>query len=143
MPLSLLLLEPHRDSREMYVEFLEYDGFVVRTPATVAEAVTLAPTVDAVVTEITVAVGDDGLQLVRQLRRTPSTRSVPIVVLTANAFKQDAARAQEAGCDLFLAKPCVPADLANAVRRAVAWRRSGSPRMIKFVVPPSSYRNSG
>jgi hypothetical protein len=39
------------------------------------------------------------------------------------ALPVDAMRAHAAGCDVYLAKPCVPVDLASELRHAIVRRR--------------------
>jgi two-component system cell cycle response regulator DivK len=49
--------------------------------------------------------GMDGLMLTRLLKADPRFADVPILALTANAMKDDEARARAAGCDGYVAKP--------------------------------------
>ena len=66
----------------------------------------------------------DGVELVSRLRHDDWTRSTPIIVLTACAWPKDRARAEGAGCDVFLLKPCLPNDLLGEVRQLLAATRS-------------------
>ena len=50
----------------------------------------------------------DGLQATRAVRNLPHGRAIPIVALSANAFKPDRLAAHEAGMNDFVAKPIVP-----------------------------------
>jgi len=61
--------------------------------------------------------GVDGFTLTRQLRADPETRDVRIVAMTAYAMTGDEARARDAGCDDYLAKPIDPITFAGTVRR--------------------------
>ncbi|MBI4859620.1 MAG: response regulator [Candidatus Riflebacteria bacterium] len=47
----------------------------------------------------------DGLAATRQLKADPETAHIPVIVVTAAAMKEDAARARAAGCDGFVTKP--------------------------------------
>ena len=47
----------------------------------------------------------DGLELVRLIKSDPQTAGVVVIALTACAMPDDRARAMEAGCDGFIAKP--------------------------------------
>ena len=51
----------------------------------------------------------DGLDATREIRKTNSV--IPIIVLTANAFDSDKQKAKEVGCNGYMAKPIVTADL--------------------------------
>jgi|GraSoiStandDraft_8_1057269.scaffolds.fasta_scaffold151684_2 two-component system, cell cycle response regulator DivK len=119
---AVLLVDSARDNRAMYAEFLRASGFHPIEIDNTSDALALAVTADAVVTGIRVAGPFDGLQLVRCLRADDQTRSKPVIVLTACAFHEDERRARDAGCDVFLAKPCLPAMLAEELRRVLAMR---------------------
>jgi CheY-like chemotaxis protein len=66
----------------------------------------------------------DGLEATRVLRQRLGT-TTRIVAMTANAMAEDRARATEAGCDGFLAKPVRLEELTRALRRVQAKARTG------------------
>ena len=49
--------------------------------------------------------GIDGLQATALLKKDETTRSIPVIALTALAMKGDEARIRAAGCDGYIAKP--------------------------------------
>ncbi len=49
--------------------------------------------------------GDDGLDLVRYLRKLKKWKDLPVIALTAHAFSSDQRGSMEAGCNDFLSKP--------------------------------------
>jgi two-component system, cell cycle response regulator DivK len=49
--------------------------------------------------------GMDGLQATAVLKADPTTRSIPVIALTALAMKGDEERIRAAGCDGYIAKP--------------------------------------
>jgi two-component system cell cycle response regulator DivK len=116
----VLLVQAADDSRGMYVEFLRHHGLEVLCPPTCAEALTLADKADVIVTGILVPGSMDGIEFIRRLHGQPATRDIPIVVLTACAWQTERERAEQAGCDLFLSKPCLPDQLLREVRRLAA-----------------------
>jgi DNA-binding response OmpR family regulator len=118
---SVLLIEPHDDTRNMYAEYLAFAGFDVVALATGEHALSCAVKADIVITGIRVP-GIDGLQIVRILRRDERTSQKVLIVLTACAYEADRQGAYAAGCDEFLAKPCSPKALLSALRRVVALR---------------------
>jgi two-component system, cell cycle response regulator DivK len=102
----VLLVQPSRDDGlEMYAEFLRYHGLAVIPVSDTRDALMLAPQADIVVTGITLDDPTDGVDLVSRLRHDDGTRSMPLIVLTACAWPKDRARAEGAGCDVFLPKP--------------------------------------
>ena len=64
--------------------------------------------------------GMDGVELISRLRRDAHSSRRPIIVLSACAWDAERERATHAGCDLFLAKPCVPGELLRHVRASLA-----------------------
>lgn len=67
----------------------------------------------------------DGYEATRQIRALPEPSStVPIIALTASAFKEDRIRAERAGMDDFLAKPFQDAEL---VQKCFSWMNAARP----------------
>lgn len=60
--------------------------------------------------------GIDGLELTRRLKADPAMRDVVILALTAYAMKGDEEKAQEAGCDGYIAKPIDTRSLPGVIR---------------------------
>lgn len=64
----------------------------------------------------------DGWEVARQLKGAEDTRGIPIVALTAYAFRGDRERALEAGCDDYDSKPVDFARLMGKIEAALARR---------------------
>src|SRR4029078_8191409 len=111
------------DDRAMYAEFLRHHGFVPDCPDQVDEALARAADSDVMVTELAVPTVSDGCAFIENLRAEPRTQHKPIIVVTSWAWQTDRLRAREAGCDVFLTKPCLPEDLLREIHRAVAAAR--------------------
>jgi two-component system phosphate regulon response regulator PhoB len=65
-----------------------------------------------------------GIELCRQIRRRPATRSLPVIMLTARAEDQDAVRGLETGADDYITKPFSPEALVARIRALL--RRTGA-----------------
>lgn len=65
-----------------------------------------------------------GIEVCRQLRRRTSTRTLPIIMLTARAEDQDAVRGLDTGADDYITKPFSTEALIARIRALL--RRSGS-----------------
>lgn len=61
----------------------------------------------------------DGYETTRQIRLNPSTRTLPIIAVTAHAFTHDRSRCLAAGMDDFLAKPYWLEDLQAKLQRYI------------------------
>jgi two-component system phosphate regulon response regulator PhoB len=57
-----------------------------------------------------------GIEVCRQLRRLPDTRSVPIVMLTARGEDADKVRGLDSGADDYVTKPFSPSELVARLR---------------------------
>lgn len=111
-------MEDDRDGRILYAEWLTQAGFVVRQAHNGMQALEQAfeETPDVVVTDLNIP-GIDGFELTRRLRQDPRTSGVPVVAITGYAaFTADPGRAQRAGCDVILEKPCSAEELERAIR---------------------------
>lgn len=60
---------------------------------------------DVILMDISLKGKKNGLELTRELKSDPRYKDIPIVCLTAHAFKKDFDNAMKAGVDIFLTKP--------------------------------------
>jgi CheY-like chemotaxis protein len=123
-PPLTLLVDRDADTRQMYAEFLRQAACVVEEAEDGREALAKALTrhPDVVVTETRLS-GISGLDLCKILREDAITRDIAIVVVTGDAFDNDVHRAERAGADVVLTKPCLPEQLARAIRNLLAHSR--------------------
>jgi CheY-like chemotaxis protein len=69
-----------------------------------------------------------GLSLLQQLRATPATRLLPVVILTSSAQDVDVARAYEAGANAYVVKPVPFPEYAAALGRIIDfWVSANTP----------------
>lgn len=115
-PIVLLVQQSRDDGLEMYATFLRRFGLATITVSNAGDALTVASGADIVVTGINLDDQVDGIELVSCLRRDRRTRHTPIIVLSTCAWRSERERAADAGCDIFLPKPCLPTDLLREVR---------------------------
>ncbi len=59
----------------------------------------------------------DGLEVLRRLRESPSTRMLPIVVLTSSDEERDLVRSYQLGVNSYIRKPVNFNDFAEATRQ--------------------------
>jgi two-component system, OmpR family, phosphate regulon response regulator PhoB len=57
-----------------------------------------------------------GLELTRQLKREPSTREIPIIMVTARAQEDDRVTGLEGGADDYVVKPFSPRELLARIK---------------------------
>jgi CheY-like chemotaxis protein len=116
-PKRILLVDDSRDEREMYAEFLRYQGYATLQADTASDAYRLAAELhpDVVVTCVKLRGQEDGLELTRRIKGDDQMRQVPVVVLSGYVMQTHTDAAAQAGCDLFVAKPCLPDALSSAI----------------------------
>jgi DNA-binding response OmpR family regulator len=114
-PRVLLLVDRDADNRELYAEFLRFHGWRVEPAESADEgllkASALRPAVIA--TELRLRDGD-GLEMCRVLRQQPETRSIPLVILTAETRSTHLDAAREVAARI-LVKPCGPGDVLAVI----------------------------
>jgi two-component system, cell cycle response regulator DivK len=112
----ILVVEDFDDAREMYRDYLEFSGFRVETARDGREAIDktreLRP--DLVLMDLSLP-GLDGWEATRLLKAAPDTSGILIIALSAHALATEGERARAAGCDGFIAKPCLPPDLVREI----------------------------
>ncbi|MEF2230286.1 MAG: ATP-binding protein [Pseudodesulfovibrio sp.] len=115
-PRRVLLVEDSESNRLLVQHYLKGTGHELIVAVNGEDGVNRYredPSVDAVLMDVLMPVMD-GLEATRRIRAYEAEAGldpVPIVALTANAFKEDRDRCMEAGCTRYLSKPVRKADL--------------------------------
>src|SRR3954469_1219299 len=102
----ILLVEDDLLNREMIGRYLLIQGFEFITAVDGAQAVALAlaQLPDLILMDMGLPILS-GWQATAQIKAAPSTRTIPVVALTAYAMAEDRDRAYSVGCDEFETKP--------------------------------------
>lgn len=120
---TVLIVEDHRDQREMYATYFAAKGFRALTatdgPSAIIAARTEQP--DVIVMDLSLP-HIDGWEATRRLKRDPATADIPIIACTAHVLGGSCERAVDAGCSAYLTKPCLPAHLFAEVKRVLGQR---------------------
>ena len=114
----ILLVDDVDDNLDVYTQFFLHNGWRAATASSGQDA--LAQTVSLRRAVIVLDMGMpimDGWEVTRRIRADPLTREIPIIALTGHVFPEARRRAKDAGVDEYLTKPCLPADLVEAVKR--------------------------
>ena len=104
---KVLVADDDLDARAMYGLYLQRMGCTVFTAVDGESAVDQAMAVlpDLIVLDLAMP-HVTGWAAAKRLRRSPLTRGIPIVALTALPGARESARMS--GCDVFMSKPCLP-----------------------------------
>ena len=79
----------------------------------------IANTVHAVITDLNMPVMN-GIEFVRKYRQHPSSKGIPIILLTTESDDELKRQAKEAGATGWIVKPFNPEKLVEAIRRVAA-----------------------
>ncbi|HSU68164.1 MAG TPA: CHASE domain-containing protein [Tepidisphaeraceae bacterium] len=114
----VLVVDDEPDAREIVSHVLRREGADVRAAASAAEALGAIDesNPDVLVSDIAMP-GQDGYELIRQLRSRDSAHGgkLPAIALTAFARGEDRDKALRAGYQTHLAKPVEPGVLSDAI----------------------------
>jgi CheY-like chemotaxis protein len=70
---------------------------------------------DLIIMDISLRGNKNGLELTEDLKKMPGYENIPVVCLSAHAFKKDRENAFNAGVDVFLTKPVENKVLLNTL----------------------------
>jgi CheY-like chemotaxis protein len=121
----LLLVEDNPLNREIAEDMLIEDGFKVETAENGKKALQRIIESDpwyysAVLMDIQMPIMD-GYEATERIRSLPdrSRAQIPIIAMTANAFKEDRCKAAESGMDAYITKPVDVLTLRYVLRRVL------------------------
>ncbi len=114
-PTRILLVEDDAPLREAFRLLLEDFGYEVREAGTAAEALRSAAAEHPALVLLDLGLPDrPGLDVARELKRTPETRETPVFALTGHVGAAERRACLDAGCSVYLAKPV---ELRTLLRR--------------------------
>jgi CheY-like chemotaxis protein len=121
----ILIVDDNAMNLKVARVLLQAAGYVVRTAATAAEALTAMQTFRPRLILMDLQMpGMDGYALTRRLKADLATRNIVILAVTAYAMKGDEQKAYEAGCQMYITKPINTRSLPGTIAQFLA----GSPR---------------
>ncbi|MEM7246584.1 MAG: response regulator [Acidobacteriota bacterium] len=116
---NVLLVEDNPANVRLFSMLLEKKGYTVVLAGTAEDGIEAAREhlPDLIIMDLQLPGQIDGVEATRTLKAEDATKHIPIVVVSAHAFKEvrDAARA--AGCDDFLTKPVLVRPFLMMVER--------------------------
>jgi len=117
MPLTVLVAEDDLGTRLSVSDYLELQGYGVVTAENGQKALETVGQYQPhlIVTDIAMPLLD-GFEFIRQVRRQPAFRLLPVIFLTARNNTEERIRGYQVGCDAYLPKPFELAELGAVVR---------------------------
>ena len=116
----VLLIEDFDDAREMYAEYLEFSGLRTAGAADAVRGLQLAEELQPAVILMDAALpGLSGWDAIEQLKSNPKTAHIPVLMMTGHVLGDAKERALAVGAAGFIAKPCLPDELARRILAAL------------------------
>jgi DNA-binding response OmpR family regulator len=124
----VILVEDDRETREMLVDILEYEGYAVTQ---VANGLRLISTLhvdqpDLIILDVNLS-WIDGFELCRAVKQNDEYGRIPIVFLSGRTSPADVQRGMEAGAEAYLHKPVDLAQLLGTLRKLVGKKGGETP----------------
>jgi two-component system cell cycle response regulator DivK len=103
---KILLVEDNEMNRDMLSRRLKRKEFDVLMAVDGSECMQVLSSQhpDLILMDINLP-GRDGYELTREIKANPSTKSIPVIALTAHAMSGDREKSIAAGCDDYDTKP--------------------------------------
>lgn len=116
--MRILVVEDQDSIRRMIEALVSARGHAVTAVSTGTRAIDVAATdpPDMVLLDLMIP-GHDGFEVCRRLRADPSTRAIPVIVISAMDDPDARTRATQAGATAFYTKPFSPIALLKEIDR--------------------------
>ncbi len=125
--MKIYIVEDNQEIRELEQYALESSGYQVEVfPSGPSFRAALAKAVPDLILLDIMLPEEDGLTLLRKLRRQPETRTVPVILVTAKGTELDTVKGLDLGADDYIAKPFGIMELVSRVKarlRTVSGRK--------------------
>ena len=120
----ILIVEDNEMNRDMLSRRLERRGYevILAMDGRRGLAVARSESPDLILMDMSLP-EIDGWEVARRLKSDDTTRSIPVIALTAHAMTSDRQRALEAGCDDYDTKPV---EFARLLTKIQTMLRNGS-----------------
>lgn len=118
---SLLYIEDDSSNREIVSMFLK-NYYMVDTASESSEALRKINqnSYAIILLDISLCKGLDGLELAREIKKLKKYKDVPVIAVTAYAFKEDENRILKSGCTHYISKPFTKSYLLDTITKALS-----------------------
>ena len=119
MTKQILVVDDDQLMHRLFQHHLERAGYQVLSALNGREALEIAarqPPPLLIVMDIMMP-DIDGLAALRELKKADATKSIPVIIITANSHHLTRKESEACGAAIFLTKPFSPTQLLNEIRR--------------------------
>jgi len=116
-PITVLVIDDDSNIVELISLGLKYEGFQVESSETGSDGLVAAQRLNPALIILDILLPDlDGLEVCNRLRSNPTTRDIPVLMLTAKDDVRDRVTGLQKGADDYLAKPFNFEELVARIR---------------------------
>jgi len=103
---SILIVEDNRLNSELILIYLrDLTNCDIANDGETAVQMAMKKTYDAILMDIHLGTGIDGIETTRQIRKLPGYSEIPVIAVTGYTMESDIEQIREAGCSHYLSKP--------------------------------------
>ena len=125
----VMLVDDAQEARDMYSAHLVAAGFrvieAVDGEHALLKAITFMP--DVIIMDLAMPVLD-GWEATHRLKTHPKTEHIFVIALSGRISRSEVQRAEDAGADVVLMKPCTPEMLLVVIERVVGAAKASAQR---------------
>lgn len=121
MKKKVLVVEDNRATLAITTSLLNSEGYETRgvQSGLAALSVLKEMTPDLVLLDVMLP-GMDGFKVCQHIKTSPSTRNIPVVMVSAKDTQDDRDRGQRAGADCYITKPYSSDDALSVIRQLLS-----------------------
>ncbi len=113
---TVLIIEDEEDAAELFAEMMRVSGFRVLKTSSSAPAMQMMIREPPDIVILDIMMPDiSGLDVLRDIRRTPALAGIPVIVVSAKSLPADIKLGMDAGASTYLTKPVGFLELKEAV----------------------------
>lgn len=133
MTKRILVVEDEQPIRDMICMLLEQNGFEPIEASDYHSALKhiITPYPDLILLDWMLP-GGSGIQLLKQIKKDNTTKSIPVVMLTAKESEDDRVEGLETGADDYIVKPFSPKELIARIKAVIRRTSHESDEVIEF-----------
>lgn len=133
MTKRILVVEDEQPIRDMICMLLEQNGFEPIEAHDYASALKqITPPYPDLILLDWMLPGGSGIQLLRQIKKDNTAKSIPVVMLTAKEGEDDRVEGLETGADDYIIKPFSPKELIARIKAVIRRTSHDSDDVIEF-----------
>jgi CheY-like chemotaxis protein len=115
---QVLVVDDDQLMHRLYKHHLERAGYQMASAMNGREALELALSQPPHLIVMDIMMPDiDGLAVLRELKKNDATKSIPVIMITANGHHLAKQESENCGAAVFLTKPLSPNQLLTEIRR--------------------------